>query len=142
MSQVIQMEEFLVSDFFGYILIALLVIVAVIFVYVLISNVIQHIRVSRFFALCRPSVGTVLGYKKIDENTHITMQPIFMGKSMNFTPRIRYTPGQYYISLECQCRGKHFQASYQISAEEYEQEKVGTPVRIKDDWMPVGYELL
>ena len=43
------MIDFLTSDFVGYVLMALLIIVLAFFVFFLLSSITHHIRVSRFF---------------------------------------------------------------------------------------------
>ena len=51
------MIDFLTSDFVGYVLMALLIIVLAFLAYFLLSSITHHIRVSRFFAQYRPSAG-------------------------------------------------------------------------------------
>ena len=136
------MIDFLTSDFVGYGLLALLIIVLGIMACWLLSDAVNHIRVSRFFVRHRPSAGIVRRYDKTDEKTDVTMIPVFTGKSMHFMPRITQTLDQYYVLLECQCGAGRFHAVYEIPAEDYKQAQAGASVQIKDHWSPVGYELL
>ena len=136
------MIDFLTSDFVGYGLLALLIIVLGIMAYWLLSGAVNHIRVSRFFAQHQPTVGIVRQYDKTDEKTDVTMTPVFTGKSMHFMPRVTQTLDQYYVLLECRCGAERFHAVYEIPAEDYRQAQVGTSVQVKDHWYPVSYELL
>lgn len=136
------MIDFLTSDFIGYVLMALLIIVLAFLAYFLLSSITHHIRVSQFFAQYRPSVGIVQRYDKTDDDFNVTMFPVSTGKSIQLMPRMTQALDQYYVLLECQCGGKRFRAAYEIPAEDYGQEQAGVSVQIKDHWNPVGYELL
>lgn len=129
-------------DLFDLILIAAMVAVLISFVYTMFRIVSSRIRVSRFFARHRPTVGILDQYEKIDADTDVTMYPFFTEKSMHLIPRTSYTPDQYFVRLECRCGDTRFYATYRISSEDYEQEQTGASIQIEAHWRPIGYEVL
>ena len=129
-------------DLFDLILIAAMVAVLISFVCTMFRIVRSRIRVSRFFARHRPTVGILDQYEKVDADTNVTMYPVFSKKSMRLIPRTSYTPDQYFVRLECKCGDTRFYATYQISSEDYEQEQIGASIQIEAHWRPVGYEVL
>ena len=129
-------------DLFDLILVAFAVVALVSFIRFLFSSAIRHIRVSRFFARHRPTVGILDQYEKVDADTDVTMHPVFAEKSMRLVPRTSYTPDQYFVRLKCRCGDTRFYATYRISAEDYEQERTGASVQIESHWRPIGYEVL
>lgn len=129
-------------DLFDLILIAFAVVALVSFIHFLFSSAIRHIRVSRFFARHRPTVGILDQYEKVDADTDVTMHPVFAEKSMRLVPRTSYTPDQYFVRLKCRCGDTRFYATYRIPAEDYERERAGASVQIESHWHPIGYEVL
>ena len=129
-------------DLFDLILVAFAVVALVSFIRFLFSSAIRHIRVSRFFARHRPTVGILDQYEKVDADSDVTMYPVFAEKSMHFIRRVSHTPDQYFAQLECRCGDTRFYATYRISAEDYEQERAGASVQIESHWRPIGYEVL
>ena len=67
-------------DLFSLILIAAMVAVLISFVCTMFRIVRSRIRVSRFFARHRPTVGILDQYEKIDADTDVTMYPFFTEK--------------------------------------------------------------
>lgn len=65
-------------DLFSLILIAAMVAVLISFVCTMFRIVRSRIRVSRFFARHRPTVGILDQYEKIDADTDVTMYPFLL----------------------------------------------------------------
>lgn len=59
-----------------------------------------------------------------------------------FVPRFHQTPDQFAVTLECRDAGMRFYAEYQIPSSDCKEHKKGESVHIKDDWTPVGLQIL
>ena len=136
------MIDFLTSDLFGIVLIALLIIVSISFAAFLLNTAIHTFRVSRFFARYGSLSGIVQEYIKAEEEYHLRTRPIFLEKTMMMTSNISYIPGRYYVILDCRVDEKHYPAIYEIPAEDYQKAPEGATIQIESSWNAIGYELL
>lgn len=136
------MIDFLTSDLFGIILIALLIIVSISFAAFLLTSAIHTFRVSRFFTHYGSLSGIVQEYIEAEEEYHLRTRPIFLEKAMMMTSNISYIPGRYFVILDCCVDEKQYRAIYEIPAEDYQKAPEGATIQIEGSWNAIGYELL
>lgn len=99
-------------------------------------------KIKRFFAEHSVTTGIVSRYETIDGHTYITASPAVPGTSTIIVPRFHQMPDQFAVTLECRDAGMRFYASYQIPSSDYKEHKKGEPIRIKDDWTPIAFQIL
>lgn len=105
-------------------------------------HLLSNHKTAHFFAVHRVTSGTVVGYETIDGHTYTTASPAVPGTSTIFVPRFHQTPDQFAVTLECCDAGMRFYAEYKIPSSDYKEHKKGESVRIKDDWTPIGFQIL
>lgn len=128
------------------VLIFFLLLLFVVYTVVLISYLFRRLLINRniahFFAEHSVTTGIVVRYETIDGHIYTTTSPAVPGTSAIFVPRFHQTPDQFAVTLECRDTGMRFYAEYQIPSSDYKEHKKGESVHIKDDWTPIGFQIL
>lgn len=128
------------------VLMILLLLLFVVYTVVLISYLFRRLlinrNIARFFAEHSVTTGIVVRYETVDGHTYTTASPAVPGTSAIFVPRFHQTPDQFAVTLECRDAGMRFYAKYQIPSSDYKEHKKGESVHIKDDWTPIGFQIL
>lgn len=114
----------------------------VVFASYLFRRLLINRNITRFFAEHSVTTGIVVRYETIDGHTYTTASPAVPGTSAIFVPRFHQTPDQFAVTLECRDAGMRFYAKYQIPSSDYKEHKKGESVHIKDDWTPIGFQIL
>lgn len=114
----------------------------VVFVSCLFRRLLAERKITRFLAEHSVTTGIVVQYETIDGHTYTTASPAVPGTSAIFVPRFHQTPDQFAVTLECRDTGMRFYAEYQIPSSDYMEHKKGESVHIKDDWTPIGFQIL
>lgn len=114
----------------------------VVFASYLFRRILADRKIKRFFGEHSVTTGIVVGYETIDGLTYTTASPAVPGTSTILVPRLHLTPDQFTVTLECRNAGVHFYAEYQIPSRDYKEHKKGESVRIKDEWTPIGFQIL
>lgn len=114
----------------------------VVFASYLFRHLLADRKIKCFFAEHSVTTGIVVGYETIDGLTYTTASPAVPGTSTILVPRFHQTPDQFTVTLECRDAGVRFFAEYQIPSRDYKGHKKGESVRIKDEWTPIGFQIL
>lgn len=123
-------------------LLLLLAAYTVVFASYLFRRLLAERKITRFFAEHSVTTGIVVGYETIDGLTYTTASPAVPGTSTILVPRFHQTPDQFTVTLECRDAGVRFYAEYQIPSSDYKEHKKGASIRIKDEWTPIGFQIL
>ena len=112
------------------------------FIYCSFRYLLLEHKITRFFAEHSVTTGIVVGYETIDGLIYTTASLAVPGASTILVPRFHQAPDQFTVTLECRDAGVRFYAEYQIPSRDYKEHKKGESIRIKDEWTPIGFQIL